>query len=72
MHKVLESNGQTALSICACGKLHFSYGQLTLHLERDEFLTFAGEVAKLVARLQQIEDGRHPVPIQSERAARCH
>jgi hypothetical protein len=37
MHKGLESNGQTALSICGCGRLHFSYGPLTLHFERTSF-----------------------------------
>lgn len=72
MHKVLQSNGQTALNICGCGRLHFSYGPLTLHFERDEFLTFAGEVVKLVAQLRQIEDGRHPMLIQGEHAAQCH
>jgi hypothetical protein len=37
MHKGLESNGQTALSICGCGRLHFSYGPLTLQFERTSF-----------------------------------
>ncbi len=72
MQKVLHSSGQTALNICGCGRLHFSYGPLTLHFEREEFLAFAGEVAKLVAQLRQIEDGRHPVLPQSQHATRCH
>jgi hypothetical protein len=72
MHTVLERNGQTALSICDCGQLHFHHGPMTLHFERDAFLRFADDVARLAAQFRQIEDGRYPALVQDKHATRCH
>jgi len=67
MQEVLVNHGKTALNICGCGRLHFTYGPLTLHFDRDEFLVFAREVATLAAQLGRIEDSRHPALGQGER-----
>jgi ribosomal protein S27AE len=32
MQKVIQSDGQAVLNVCGCGRLHFTYGPLTLHL----------------------------------------
>ena len=55
MHNTLRGRGQVGLIICSCGKLHFTYGPLTLHFDRDEFLRFADEVNHSAAHLRDPE-----------------
>ena len=40
-------NGQGKLALCECGKLHFTYGAITVHFEREEFFLFAEAVGRL-------------------------
>lgn len=54
MHSLNPRNGQTALSMCTCGKLHFRYGLVTLHFESNEFTSFANAVAHLHARYKEL------------------
>ena len=44
MDNVIHGNGQAALNVCGCDRLHFTYGPITLHFDRDEFVAFAGAV----------------------------
>lgn len=53
-----HGNGQAALNTCGCGRLHFTYGPITLHFDRDEFQMFAAVVGRLAAQVPDIED--HP------------
>mgnify|MGYP001564578298 CR=1 FL=1 len=61
MQKVVQSDGQTALNLCGCGRPHFTYGPITLHFEREEFTRFAGVVGRLATHLQHVIAGREPV-----------
>ena len=58
MDNVIHGNGQAALNVCDCGRLHFTYGPITLNFEREEFQAFAEVVSRLAAQVPDIED--HP------------
>ena len=49
MENVLSIDLQSKVAFCGCGKLHFTYGPLTLHFDRVEFLAFADSVGRLGA-----------------------
>lgn len=61
-----------ALNICGCGKLHFTYGPLTIHFEHKEFTRFAGEVGRLAAHLQHVIAGRELALIPGQSGNVCH
>jgi hypothetical protein len=46
-------NGQGKLALCECGELHFTYGAITVHFEREEFFLFAEAVGRLSAMIKQ-------------------
>lgn len=56
-----HGNGQATLNACGCGRLHFTYGPITLHFDRDEFRVFAEVVSRLAAQVPDVED--HPGPM---------
>ncbi|MEW6542598.1 MAG: hypothetical protein AB1411_03205 [Nitrospirota bacterium] len=72
MQKVIQGNGQTVLNVCGCGRLHFTYGPMTLHFEREEFMRFAGEVGRLAAHLQHVIAGRESILAQGQNDMVCH
>ncbi len=69
MERIIQDKGQVVLNVCGCGKLHFTYGPITLHFEREEFLTFADEVNHAAAHLG---DQRGPVAFPGGNGTACH
>lgn len=53
MNKTVGKESPMKLVLCGCGKLHLTYGPVTLHLTRDEFLVFADSVRRLAAIVAQ-------------------
>ncbi|HEY6085300.1 MAG TPA: hypothetical protein VIU63_07870 [Nitrospira sp.] len=53
MEDVMQGKGQGKLALCGCGKIHFSYGPVTLHFDREEFVLFAESVGWLGAMVKQ-------------------
>jgi len=73
MEKALKGNGQTTLTACGCGRLHFTYGPITLHFEPVEFLSFAGDAAEAAAQWQKLEGAAGiPLEINNRRPTTCH
>jgi hypothetical protein len=72
MENVIHGNGQAALNVCACGKLHFTYGPITLHFETNEFVSFADNIAHLITQLRMIQDDRQSVPASTYNDIVCH
>ncbi len=62
-------DGQTALAVCGCGRLHLTYGPVTLNFQRDEFVKFARDVDRLAAYLT---DKLVTARIGSHGTAGCH
>lgn len=67
-----RSDRQTILSICGCGGLHLTYGPLTLHFEREEFIAFAGSVAQLASQLREVEDHSLATSLSIHNNTACH
>lgn len=72
MENVLRGDLQSKVSFCGCGKLHFSYGPLTLHFDRVEFLAFADSVGRLGALVRQAAKDSSVVPGHVSNATVCH
>jgi hypothetical protein len=73
MEKFIHSKGQAALNVCGCGKLHFTYGPITLHFEHEEFQVFAEVVGRLAAQVPDVDEHPDPVTIALTRADTiCH
>jgi hypothetical protein len=53
MNKTVDKESPMKLVLCGCGKLHLTYGPITLHLTRDEFLVLADSVRRLAAIVAQ-------------------
>lgn len=65
MHSLKQHDSRTALSMYTCGKLHFGYGLITLHFEPEEFTSFAGAVAHLLAQYKQVHSARQTSSVPS-------
>lgn len=72
MEQFIHGNGQAALNVCGCGRLHFTYGPITLHFEQVEFAIFAHEAGRLAGTLSQLSDDRGPVLISGQDGTFCH
>ncbi len=64
--------GKTMLTVCTCGKLHFTYGPITVRFEPDQFLAFAAGVAALSAQFRQSMGLRHPAEASTAEGHPCH
>lgn len=49
----MQGHGQLKLAVCGCGRLHVTYGSITLHFEREEFQVFADSIGRLASMLKQ-------------------
>jgi hypothetical protein len=72
MENVLRGDLQSKVAFCGCGKLHFTYGPLTLHFDRVEFLAFADSVSRLGALVRQAAKDSTFVPGHVSNATVCH
>lgn len=72
MNKTLTGENPIKLVLCECGKLHVTYGAITLHLTRDEFLVFAESVRRVAAIMAQPSLGQASVITQSNPSQVCH
>lgn len=71
-HRGIHHEGQAVMHVCGCGRLHFNYGPITLHFEREEFVAFAEQVGRLAVQVQRMMDGRGPVLLPSRTNMSCH
>jgi hypothetical protein len=72
MDNVLRGDLQSKVAFCGCGKLHFTYGPLTLHFDRSEFLSFADSVGRLGALVRQAAKDSKAVSSHASNATMCH
>lgn len=72
MEHMIRGDGQSKVTLCECGKLHFTYGPVTLHFDREEFLKFADSVGRLGARVRQAAKDSKPVPSFVPSPNVCH
>ncbi len=72
MENVVQGKGQAALNLCGCGKLHFTYGPVTLHFEREEFQAFAETVCRLAYQSRHIVDMPNVTTVSPGPGSVCH
>jgi hypothetical protein len=72
MDKRTGNEGAMKLVLYGCGRVHITCGPMTLHLEREEFLTFADGVEHLLAMVKQAPAGLVPAARQGARPEVCH
>jgi hypothetical protein len=72
MENVIHGNGQAALNVCGCDRLHFTYGPITLHFDRKEFVAFADAMARLATQFGQADDSRSLAPSSAYSDTICH
>ncbi|MBI4001573.1 MAG: hypothetical protein HY348_07300 [Nitrospira defluvii] len=72
MENVIHGKGQAALNVCGCDRLHFTYGPITLHFGRDEFIAFADAVTRLASQLRQADDSLSVTPSSAYSDPMCH
>jgi hypothetical protein len=72
MEHVIHGRGQAALNVCGCGRLHFTYGPITLHMDRDEFVAFADTVTRLASQLGQPNESPGVTPSPNYSDTLCH
>lgn len=72
MENVLRGELQSKMAFCGCGKLHFTYGPITLHFDRSEFLAFADSVGRLGALVRQAAKDPTVAPSYVPNATICH
>lgn len=68
----MQRDGQTKLALCGCGKLHFTYGSVTVHFEREDFLLFADSVGRLSAMVRQASKVSTLLPGPASDIRICH
>ena len=72
MHSTIYGAGTTTLNVCICGRLHFTYGPITLHFEPSEFLGFAGDVGTMAVEFRQMQASQVPVQTTTGNGTACH
>jgi hypothetical protein len=72
MEQIMRGDKQSKLAFCECGKLHFTYGSVSLHFDRDEFLMFADSVGRLGAIVRQAAQDSICVSGPVQNANVCH
>lgn len=65
----VNQDGHTMLDVCGCGRLHLTYGAITLNVRREEFLRFAREVERLADYLTGLQRTARPFP---QATTKCH
>jgi hypothetical protein len=72
MENLIHGKAEAALSMCGCGRLHFTYGPITLHFDREEFARFVHEVSRLARTLDQLADRHGPALAANRDITLCH
>jgi hypothetical protein len=72
MEDFMNGQGQGKLVLCECGKLHFTYGSVTVHFEREEFFVFAEAVERLSAIVKQTASGSLLISRPPSDVSMCH
>lgn len=72
MDPMSQSHDNTTLTICACDKLHLTYGAITLRFDPDDFLAFAASVGALASQFRQVVRTQHAAALSGAHGDLCH
>lgn len=72
MKKTLRTQEAMKLVLCGCGKIHVTWGSITLHFMRDEFQAFAESIRRLAAIMTQPSANEKSPATTSSFSEVCH
>ena len=70
--KPMTAESPMKLVLCDCGKLHVTWGSVTLHFTHDEFLLFAESARRLAAIVAQPPSNQASAATPSTITEMCH
>ncbi|GJL58032.1 MAG: hypothetical protein NPIRA03_08890 [Nitrospirales bacterium] len=68
----MSSNQQLKLNVCDCSRIHLTYGSITLHFEKEEFLTYAMQLARMAAHVSDTAGVRKAPGLIDAETTICH
>jgi hypothetical protein len=68
----MQLNQHLKLNVCDCGDLHLTYRSVTMHFEKNEFLSYAALVGQMAARISDSARLRQTRTIPDTRNRTCH
>lgn len=63
---------QLKLNVCDCSRIHLTYGSITLHFEREEFLAFAMQLTRMAAHVSNTAGFRKVPGLADTETTTCH
>ena len=66
------SGQQLKLNVCDCSRIHLTYGSITLHFEKEEFLAYAMQLTRMAAQVSNPAGFRRAPSLADQKATTCH
>lgn len=63
---------QLKLNLCDCSRIHLTYGSITLHFEKEEFLAFAMQLTRMAAHVSNTAGFRKVPTLADAKATTCN
>ena len=68
----MPSSQQLKLNVCDCSRIHLTYGSITLHFEKEEFLAYAMQLTRMAAHVSSTAGFRRAPDLADAKATTCH
>ncbi|WNM61690.1 hypothetical protein [Candidatus Nitrospira neomarina] len=68
----MPSSQQLKLNVCDCSRIHLTYGSITLHFEKEEFLAYATQLTRMAAQVTNTAGFRRAPSLADAKATTCH
>lgn len=68
----MPSNQQLKVNVCDCRRIHLTYGSITLHFEKEEFLTYAMQLTRMAAHVSNTPELRRAPGLADAETTTCH
>lgn len=63
---------QLKLNVCDCSRIHLTYGAITLHFEKEEFLAYAMQLTRMAAHITNTARFRRAPGLPDAENTTCH
>lgn len=63
---------QLKLNVCDCSRIHLTYGSITLHFEKEEFLAYAMQMGRMAAHVSNSAGFRRAPGLADAETTNCH
>lgn len=63
---------QLKLNVCDCSRIHLTYGSITLHFEKEEFLAYAMQLTRIAAHVTNTAGFRRAPGLPDTQNTTCH